>query len=470
MNKPFCEWGGQMAWPNLKRLPAHGFCRILALRLFMLTVFFVASNHVLSVEPSGPNVILIMADDLGYQDLGCYGHPAIRTPHLDQLAAQGVRMTDFHSGATVCTPSRMALLTGYYPYRLGWRRGVIGHLMEPATGLDPNIQTMGEIFASAGYATGLIGKWHLGDEAPFRPHRQGFGENHYLNKSNNQTKQVWQGDQVVEEPFDNRLLTERWFERAEAFVTRHADKKFFLYLPLTAPHFPVEPHPGFDGRSAFGAYGDVVEEVDERFGQLMLLLKRLDLSEHTLVWFLSDNGPQPGEAARSYPYRGLKWDALEGGTRVPSIVSWPGRLPHGRICRGMTGALDIMPTLLEACGLNLPAPIEGLPPLDGQSQWAMIQDPALHGGRESLLYWHGREGFQAIRMGRWKLFPVGNHAGLEAGGPDGQKPALFDLEQDPGERINLAAEYPQRVEHMLQASQAKLADIQAHRIPLGQAP
>ena len=141
----------------------------------MLTVFFVASNHVLSVEPSGPNVILIMADDLGYQDLGCYGHPAIRTPHLDQLAAQGVRMTDFHSGATVCTPSRMALLTGYYPYRLGWRRGVIGHLMEPATGLDPNIQTMGEIFASAGYATGLIGKWHLGDEAPFRPPLPGFG-------------------------------------------------------------------------------------------------------------------------------------------------------------------------------------------------------------------------------------------------------------------------------------------------------
>ncbi len=188
------------------------------------------------------------------------------------------------------------------------------------------------------------------------------------------------------------------------------------------------------------------------------------------MWFLSDNGPEPGEAAQAKPFRGLKWDALEAGTRVPSILWWPGQVPAGRICRGLTGALDIMPTLFDACGLNLPAPIEGLPPLDGQSQWAMIQDPALHGGRESLLYWHGREGFQAIRMGRWKLFPVGNHAGLEAGGPDGQKPALFDLEQDPGERINLAAEYPQRVEHMLQVSQAKLADIQAHRIPLGQAP
>ena len=468
MNKPFREWVGQMAWPDLKRLPTHGFCRILTLRLFMLTVFFVASNHVLSVEPSGPNVILIMADDLGYQDLGCYGHPAIRTPHLDQLAAQGVRMTDFHSGATVCTPSRMALLTGYYPYRLGWRRGVIGHLMEPATGLDPNIQTMGEIFASAGYATGLIGKWHLGDEAPFRPHRQGFGENHYLNKSNNQTKQVWQGDQVVEEPFDNRLLTERWFERAEAFVTRHADKKFFLYLPLTAPHFPVEPHPGFDGRSAFGAYGDVVEEVDERFGQLMLLLKRLDLSEHTLVWFLSDNGPQPGEAARSYPYRGLKWDALEGGTRVPSIVSWPGQLPPGRTLKTLMAAIDVLPTLVEACHLTLPSPsFPALSSLDGVSQWSVMTGDLSGPLRHELLYWHGQKGLQALRQGRWKLFPKAMDAGLES---LSQGAVLFDLEQDPGEEKDLALSHPARVEAMLLRYHQYEADLESRAIGLGKLP
>ena len=421
-------------------------------------------------KPPPPNVILIMVDDLGYHDLGSYGHPSIRTPHLDRLAREGVRFTDFYSGATVCTPSRMALLTGYYPNRLGWERGVVGHLMPKGTGLSPSVTTLAEVFKEAGYETALIGKWHLGDAASFRPHQQGFQHTYYLNKSNNQTRKVWRGDEVVEDPFDNRLLTEQFFSEAEAFIHQQTDAPFLLYLPLTAPHFPVEAHPDFDGRSPFGVYGDVVEEVDERIGSLLEQIEKQLPQQKTLVWFLSDNGPEPGEAAQAKPFRGLKWDALEAGTRVPSILWWPGQVPAGRICHGLTGALDIMPTLLAACGLNLPAPIEGLPPLDGQSQWGMIQDPALHGGRESLLYWHGREGFQAIRMGRWKLFPVGSHASLEEGGPDGQKPALFDLEQDPGERINLAAKYPQRVEHMLQVSQAKLADIQAHRIPLGQAP
>ena len=421
-------------------------------------------------KPPPPNVILIMVDDLGYHDLGSYGHPSIRTPHLDRLAREGVRFTDFYSGATVCTPSRMALLTGYYPNRLGWERGVVGHLMPKGSGLSPSVTTLAEVFKEAGYETALIGKWHLGDAASFRPHQQGFQHTYYLNKSNNQTRKVWRGDEVVEDPFDNRLLTEQFFSEAEAFIHQQTDAPFLLYLPLTAPHFPVEAHPDFAGRSLFGVYGDVVEEVDERIGSLLEQIETQLPQQRTLVWFLSDNGPEPGEAAQAKPFRGLKWDALEAGTRVPSILWWPGHVPAGRICRGLTGALDIMPTLLEACGLNLPAPIEGLLPLDGQSQWAMIQDPALHGGRESLLYWHGREGFQAIRMGRWKLFPVGSHASLEEGGPEGQKPALFDLEQDPGERINLAAEYPQRVEHMLQTSRAKLADIQAHRIPLGQAP
>ena len=421
-------------------------------------------------KPPPPNVILIMVDDLGYHDLGSYGHPSIRTPHLDRLAREGVRFTDFYSGATVCTPSRMALMTGYYPNRLGWERGVVGHLMPKGTGLSPSVTTLAEVFKEAGYETALIGKWHLGDAASFRPHQQGFQHTYYLNKSNNQTRKVWRGDEVVEDPFDNRLLTEQFFSEAEAFIHQQTDAPFLLYLPLTAPHFPVEAHPDFAGRSLFGVYGDVVEEVDERIGSLLEQIETQLPQQRTLVWFLSDNGPEPGEAAQANPFRGLKWDALEAGTRVPSILWWPGQVPAGRICHGLTGALDIMPTLLAACGLNLPAPIEGLPPLDGQSQWGMIQDPALHGGRESLLYWHGREGFQAIRMGRWKLFPVGSHASLEAGGPEGQKPALFDLEQDPGERINLAAKYPQRVEHMLQVSQAKLADIQAHRIPLGQAP
>jgi len=220
-------------------------------------------------ETAQPNVVLIMVDDLGYNDLSSFGHPKINTPVLDKLANDGIRLTSYYAGASVCTPSRMALLAGCYPTRVGWKQGVIGYKMGLREGLHPRVITVAEIFQSAGYATAMSGKWHLGSEPPCRPHRQGFDVAYYVDKSNNQTKKLWRDDDIVESKFVNRHLTQQFTEEALRFIETHRQQPFFLYLPYTAPHFPVEPHPEWQGKSDFGAYGDVVEELDARIGQIL---------------------------------------------------------------------------------------------------------------------------------------------------------------------------------------------------------
>ena len=200
-------------------------------------------------ESKSPNVVLIMADDLGYHDLSCYGHNSIKTPVIDQLAKEGIRLTSFYSGSTICTPSRMALLTGSYPSRLGWNRGVIGHIMKKGQGMSQDALTMAEIFKDQGYRTGIFGKWHLGDESQFLPHQQGFEESFYINKSNNQTKKLWRRDKIVKDPFDNRRLTEEFTNEAVSFIKAHKDNPFFLYVPYSAPDFAVEAHPDLKGKS-----------------------------------------------------------------------------------------------------------------------------------------------------------------------------------------------------------------------------
>jgi len=214
--------------------------------------------------PTKPNVILIMADDLGYSDLSCYGSEVLRTPILDKMASEGMRLTSFYAGCTVCTPSRMALLTGAYPARVGWRGGVVGYGVRTVNGLAPEALTIAEVFKSAGYSTGLFGKWHLGDAASMLPMEQGFETAFYINKSNNQTKKLFRGDELIANPFDNRRLTEQFTVEAIRFIQAERDQPFFLYLPLTAPHFPAQAHPDWQGKSKLGAYGDVVEELDSR--------------------------------------------------------------------------------------------------------------------------------------------------------------------------------------------------------------
>ena len=198
-------------------------------------------------------------------------------------------------------------------------------------GLHPVAITMAEVFQEAGYVTAMSGKWHLGSDPPCRPHRQGFDSAYYIDKSNNQTRQVWRDDEVVETKFVNRHLTEQFTEEAVEFIGENSRQPFFLYLAYTAPHFPVQAHPDWKGTSTFGAYGDVVEEVDARIGQILSTLTVQEIEKNTIVLFCSDNGPQPGQAARAFPFRGMKWSALEGGTRVPCIVRWAGKISSWKI-------------------------------------------------------------------------------------------------------------------------------------------
>jgi len=425
-----------------------------------------------------PNVVLILADDLGYQDLGCYGHPELRTPALDRLAAQGVRLTDFHAGATVCTPSRMALMTGCYPPRVGWTRGVMGYGMELHEGMSLAAPTLAELFQAHGYATAISGKWHLGNEPPMRPQRRGFDSAYYVAMSNNQTTQVWRGDEVVEDPFENRRLSEQFTDDAIRFVRAHAQEPFFLYLPYTAPHFPVEPHAEWEGTSEHGAYGDVVEELDARIGELLDVLEEQQIARRTLVVFSSDNGPNPGEAASSLPFRGEKWSALEGGTRVPAILSWPGVLPAGQACDELVSAMDLLPSLCRAAGIERADTHE----IDGVDVWDTLLGESEQHARSELLYWHGMDPApQAIRVDNWKLFLDRRHA-LQGSGTArrtaeqdallapyraalqedvANPPMLFDLDEDPGETVDRSEELPERVAAMRARAQALFEELEA---------
>ena len=418
-------------------------------------------------EAKPPNIVLIMADDLGYHDLGCYGHPKIKTPVLDELAKDGIRLTSFYSGATVCTPSRMALLTGAYPSRLGWTKGVIGAGIDTNRGLNPEALTMAEIFKDKGYQTGLFGKWHLGDRPPLLPHRQGFDLGYYINKSNNQTEELWRGDDLLEKPFENRLLTEKFTREAVRFIKDNKAQPFFLYIPYTAPHFPVQAHPDWKGKSDFGVYGDVVEELDFQIGQILTTLETEKLDRETIVVFLSDNGPEPlTKESRADPFRGKKWSALEGGTRVPCIVRWPGVIPAGQESDQLIAAIDLLPTLCHASGIKLNAISKGSPTIDGVNVWETLigKKDAAH-PRKDLLYWHGSDGLQAVRVGDWKLFLGRGGAELE---PNGTGPVLFNLANELDERTDLSAEHPERVKAMQALAEKRLAEIKASIIPLAE--
>jgi arylsulfatase A len=455
------------------------------LRTLISAVFL--ATQLPAEEPARPNVILIMADDLGYHDLGCYGHEKIRTPVLDKLAAEGVRLTNFHSGATVCTPSRMALMTGAYPVRLGWTQGVVGHLIPNDQGMSPEALTIAEIFRSEQYATGISGKWHIGSGPATGPLAQGFDEAYHIKLSNNQTKQVWQGDTLDPRPFDNRLLTERFTESAIRFIRAKSEKPFFLYLPYTAPHFPVQAHPEWAGRSSFGAYGDVVEEMDFRIGEIIKVLEELKLRERTIIVFTSDNGPQADQPARATPYRGAKWSALEGGTRVPCIVNWPGGVVAGRVNEKLVAAIDLLPSLSRACGIDWRAKSKGQPKIDGVDVWETLRGDKTEHQRHTLLHWQGKSPEpQAITHESWKLFFNAKDAfegpGVDFGTPEQvtaaahlrktisseNQPVLFHLTDDPSEIIDRSTKDPDQVNNLLDIAKPLRAELSVGKLPLVQ--
>ncbi|MEX0712557.1 MAG: sulfatase [Pirellulales bacterium] len=409
-----------------------------------------------------PNVVILFADDLGYGDLGCYGHPGIRTPHLDRMAAEGLRFTDFYSAAEVCTPSRAALLTGRYPVRSGMcETAGARRVLFPNSkgGLPPAEVTLAEALKANGYATAHLGKWHLGIHEGSRPLDQGFDSSFGLPYSNDMDARpglprgasasatppadgwnvpLLRNGEVVEQPADQATLTKRYTEEAVKFIREKKGGPFFLYLAHTMPHVPLFASPEFKGRSLRGIYGDTIEEIDHSTGEILAALRTEGLAEKTLVIFTSDNGPwltqgaQGGSAGLLRDGKGSTW---EGGMRVPGIAWMPGRITPA-VTSQPASTLDLLPTALALAGAAPPAGVA----LDGRDLGPLLfdGDPL---SPQPFFYYRGDQIF-ACRLGDWKAH-FRTQAGYGQPQPElHEPPLLFHLPRDPSERFNVAAGHP----------------------------
>ncbi len=420
-----------------------------------------ASSPASSAEPKGeatprqPNIIFIFCDNLGYGDVGCFNAKAKqRTPRIDRMAAEGMKFTDCYAAAAVCTPSRAALMTGCYPRRVGLdNTDPDGLVLRPVSrnGLHPDEITIAELLKARGYATACIGKWHLGDQTPFLPTRQGFDYYLGIPYSDDMTARdsrpdwpplpVMEGERVIEAPADRDSLTKRYTQRAVEFIQEHREGPFFIYLPHAMPGSTAAPFASeaFRGKSANGPWGDSVEEIDWSTGQILDALKRLDLEENTLVIWTNDNGaPAPDRRGGSnLPLKGNAYSVAEGGMRVPFIARWPGRIPAGTVCREVITLMDAYPTLAHLAGAEVPTDriIDGhdIRPL-------MFGEPNATSPTKAFFYYYINR-LQAVRCGQWKLYlPQTNRRG------SGASPIqLYDLVQDPREIKNLAPDQPDLV-------------------------
>ena len=422
-----------------------------------------------------PNFVVILADDLGYGDLGVYGHPSIRTPNIDRMAAEGVRLTEYYSASPTCTPARAALLTGRYPLRSGLVRVLIP---KEKWGIPDSEVTLAEALKEMDYATAAIGKWHLGGRKPYRPRKHGFDHFFGVLYSNDMALlplvkwprfELMRNDKAIESPAKAKTLTERYTDEAIRFIDEHKERPFFLYLSHTMPHIPLRPSAGFKGKSAFGRYGDVVEEIDAGVGRVLDALRSAGVDQNTLVVFTSDNGPWLGgsklnaensSAKRKKtrgspgPFRGAKGTTWEGGMRVPFVARWPGRIQAGEVRDGIATAMDLYTTVIETAGGEVPSDrvVDGrniLPLLKGDG-------PSPH----NELFYHFHERVFAVRSGRWKLHRLKRELG-----PKGKPKApvrceeLYDLTTDPGEMTNVAADHPDIVERLTARAESFQAGI-----------
>jgi arylsulfatase A-like enzyme len=431
--------------------------------------------------PRPANVVLILADDLGWGDLGCYGNSRWKTPRIDALAAEGVRLTSFYAPFPFCAPTRAALLTGRHPFRSGFTRNPVPaedplEKNADGIGLDPREMTLADVFRKAGYRTGLAGKWHLGHRREFHPRRRGFDDYLGILCSNDMPRvELVDGDQVVEYPVVQATLQRRLTERALDFITANRERPFFLLLAPHVPHKPLAASEAFHGKSGAGLYGDAVAELDWSVGQVLERLDALGLARDTLVVFTSDNGPWYGGSTGGL--RGMKGQTWEGGLRVPFIARWPGRILAGRTSAEPATMTDLFTTALAAAGIAVPADRV----IDGKDILPLIagEAPSPH---EAVFAFRG-ERVAAVRSGRWKLhlLPPGpaaerrwrpeepwtdprrpdgvrilappeqahpsQHPGVQGGDPV-KGIALFDLEADPAEAQDVSAAHPETVERL----------------------
>jgi len=427
----------------------------------------VLSTHSLNcrrlVDNDLPNIVIIVTDDQGYADLGCFGAKDIATPHLDQMAAEGVRFTNFYVAQAVCGASRAGLLTGCYPNRIG----LLGAPVPKAThGIHADEMTIAELLKQKNYATAVYGKWHLGHHLPFLPTRNGFDEYFGLPYSNDMWPKhpefshlfpdlpLIENEKTIEANPDQTQLTTRYTERAVNFIDRNKTSPFFLYVAHNMPHVPLHVSEKFKGKSKRGLYGDVIMEIDWSVGEIIKALARNGLAEKTLVIFFSDNGPwlsYGDHAGAKEPLREGKGTVWEGGIRVPCVMRWPGKIPAQQVCDEPAMSIDLMPTVATLTGTRLPAH-----PIDGLNIWPLMKrEPGAKSPHEAL-YFYWDNWLQAIRSGPWKLHFPHSYRTMEgqvpgSGGVPGkyvQKEiglVLYDLKNDPGETTDVAGQHPEVV-------------------------
>ena len=423
-------------------------CRIKALLLtLLLTSVCNAATK--------PNFVIIFTDDQGYADLGCFGGDHVKTPRIDQMAKEGAKLTSFYVAGNVCTPSRAALMTGSYPKRVGLAGGVF--LAGDKNGLNSDEITIAEVLKSAGYATGMFGKWHLGDQLEFLPTRQGFDEffglpySHDIHPYHGNDKKykfpplpLMEMETVIEEEPDADYLTKRITERAVDFIERHKDEPFFLYVPHPIPHRPIHVSPpfmddvpasirakldseqGVDYKTRDKLYNQVIGEIDWSVGQILDALKANGVDENTIVIFSSDNGPKLGKAK---PLSGGKGSVFEGGQRVPTVIRWPAGIPAGQSNSTLMTAMDLLPTFAKLAGAELPSDrvIDGKDILPVLAQGGVTP-------HEAFFYFNANT-LTAVRSGEWKL-----HLGKKA--------ALYNLDEDIGEKVNVLKSHPEIAEQL----------------------
>jgi arylsulfatase A-like enzyme len=430
--------------------------------LFVLCAFVVQTS-VAKPQPGGgsrsPNVILMLTDDLGYSDIGCYGANEVETPHIDRLAAEGLRFTDFHTAASICSPSRAAFLTGGYPQRAGLYMGINpNRTAHWFLGLHPDEITLAEQVKTQGYATHMVGKWHLGTEPEFLPRKQGF--DHYYGMPCNfaHSPKFFDNDDEVFEKTPLDRLTQLYTERVTRIIRESKGKPFFLYYAHNYPHTPYQAGKKFRGSSKDGVRGDVMQELDWSVGEMMKALKMAGIADNTLVIFTSDNGPTKNTYAK--PYRGTKYVTFEGGHRVPFILHWPARITERRVLNTPANAMDLFPTLSGIIGAKMPSNRR----YDGDSLVPLLNGQPIARKKSAPFFYYNCENLQAVRMDNWKLhlprepeqlpFWDKNKAFV---GID--HPVLYNLEADRGETTDVAAQHPEVVRRLLNQAASGRQDL-----------
>lgn len=446
--------------------------------LFALSLFFVGSckPKVAEEKKPAPNVVIVFTDDQGYQDLSCFGSPNIYTPHLDQIAADGLRLTNFYAAQAVCSASRAALLSGCYPNRIGIKGALFP---KSKIGINPMETTLAEMLQEQGYKTGIFGKWHLGHLPKFLPNNHGFDEFMGIPYSNDMWPVDYEGNQVDKNhpkakrypqlPFfknfdvvkeiktleDQAQLTTELTEAAVDFIERNKDNPFFLYVPHPMPHTPIAVSDKFKGKSDQGRYGDVIMEIDWSVGQIMNKLKEHQLDKNTIFIFTSDNGPWlnfGNHAGSASPLREGKGTAWEGGQREPCVVSYPNGIEGGRVIDTPMMTIDLLPTIAEITGAKLPEL-----KIDGKSVWDIWTGKSNKSPHDAYFFYYKSNELHGVRYNDWKLYFPHTYRSLNGreGGKDGypvnydmneiDEIELYDLKNDISESKNVADQHPKIV-------------------------